>query len=90
LTGPGRRRARAMRRDLLDAARELLEPIPAHRRDGVADALEEVRLVLPTDPARPSAVPPRRVAGRGANAESSRVGSVLGASISRPPTTTRD
>jgi DNA-binding MarR family transcriptional regulator len=48
LTPAGRRRARAMRRDLLEAARELLAPIPARRRAGVATALEELQVLLPT------------------------------------------
>ena len=48
LTATGRRRARAMRRDLLEAARELLEPIPAERRDSVAAALEELQVLLPS------------------------------------------
>ena len=52
LTPTGRRRARAMRRDLLEAARELLEPIPAERRAGVATALEELQVLLPTHSAR--------------------------------------
>ena len=52
LTPTGRRRARAMRRDLLEAARELLEPIPAERRASVATALEELQVLLPTHSAR--------------------------------------
>jgi DNA-binding MarR family transcriptional regulator len=52
LTPVGRRRARAMRRDLLEAARELLEPIPAERRAGVATALEELQVLVPTHSAR--------------------------------------
>jgi DNA-binding MarR family transcriptional regulator len=52
LTPTGRRRARAMRRDLLEAARELLEPIPAERRASVAAALEELQVLLPTHSAR--------------------------------------
>jgi DNA-binding MarR family transcriptional regulator len=47
LTPTGRRRARAMRRDLLAAAHELLEPIPARRRKAVAAALEELQVLLP-------------------------------------------
>jgi len=47
LTPRGRRRARAMRRDLLDAAHELLEPLPADRRAAVAAALEELQVLLP-------------------------------------------
>jgi MarR family transcriptional regulator, lower aerobic nicotinate degradation pathway regulator len=47
LTPAGRRRARAMRRDLLAAARELLEPLPAGRRAAVAAALEELQVLLP-------------------------------------------
>ena len=52
LTATGRRRARAMRRDLLEAARELLEPIPEERRASVATALEELQVLLPTHSAR--------------------------------------
>jgi DNA-binding MarR family transcriptional regulator len=52
LTPVGRRRARAMRRDLLEAARELLEPIPEERRAGVAAALEQLQVLLPTHSAR--------------------------------------
>ena len=47
LTPKGRRRARAMRRDLLQAAHDLLEPIPASRRKAVARALEELQVLLP-------------------------------------------
>jgi DNA-binding MarR family transcriptional regulator len=52
LTPTGRRRARAMRRDLLQAARELLEPIPEERRAGVAAALEQLQVLVPTHSAR--------------------------------------
>ena len=52
LTPKGRRRARAMRRDLLQAASELLEPIPADRREAVAAALEELQVLLPGHSAR--------------------------------------
>lgn len=52
LTPTGRRRARAMRRDLLEAAHELLEPIPAKRRAAVAAALEELQVLLPKHSAR--------------------------------------
>jgi len=47
LTPTGRRRSRAMRKDLLLAAHELLEPIPEERRAGVASALEELQVLLP-------------------------------------------
>jgi DNA-binding MarR family transcriptional regulator len=47
LTPTGRRRARAMRRDLLDAAHELLEPLPKERRAAVAAALQELQVLLP-------------------------------------------
>jgi DNA-binding MarR family transcriptional regulator len=47
LTARGRRQAAAMRRDLLDAARELLEPLPEERRAAVASALEELQVLLP-------------------------------------------
>ena len=52
LTSTGRRTVRAMRRDLLEAARELLEPIPEDRRANVAAALEELQVLLPTHSAR--------------------------------------
>lgn len=47
LTPKGRRRARAMRRDLLAAAHELLEPLPEEARARVAAALEELQVLLP-------------------------------------------
>ncbi|HEX5039139.1 MAG TPA: MarR family transcriptional regulator [Candidatus Limnocylindria bacterium] len=47
LTPTGRRRARAMRRDLLQAAHDLLEPIPDDRREAVAAALQELQILLP-------------------------------------------
>ncbi|MGH2429023.1 MAG: MarR family winged helix-turn-helix transcriptional regulator [Candidatus Limnocylindria bacterium] len=47
LTPSGRKRARAMRRDLLAAASELLEPLPQERRAAVAAALEELQVLLP-------------------------------------------
>jgi DNA-binding MarR family transcriptional regulator len=52
LTPKGRRLARAMRRDLLEAAHELLEPIPPERRDAVAAALDELQVLLPDHSAR--------------------------------------
>ena len=52
LTATGRRRVRAMRRDLLAAARELLEPLPADRRAAIAAALEELQVLLPGHSAR--------------------------------------
>lgn len=52
LTPTGRRRARAMRRDLLEAAHELLEPIPEERRASVGAALEELQVLLPEHSAR--------------------------------------
>ena len=51
-TDTGRRRARAMRRDLVAAARELLEPLPEDRRAAVATALEELQVLLPAQSAR--------------------------------------
>ena len=47
LTASGRRRVRAMRRDLLASARELLEPLPEERRAAVAAALDELQVLLP-------------------------------------------
>jgi len=52
LTPLGRRQARAMRQDLLQAAHELLEPIAEERRAGVAAALEELQVLLPQHSAR--------------------------------------
>jgi DNA-binding MarR family transcriptional regulator len=52
LTPTGRRRARAMRRDLLAAAEELLAPLPEERRAAVAAALEELQVLLPDHSAR--------------------------------------
>jgi DNA-binding MarR family transcriptional regulator len=52
LTRVGRRRVRAMRRDLLAAAHELLEPLPEERRAAIAAALEELQVLLPEHSAR--------------------------------------
>ena len=52
LTPAGRRRSRAMRRDLLAAAHELLEPLPDDRRATLAAALEELQVLLPDHSAR--------------------------------------
>jgi DNA-binding MarR family transcriptional regulator len=52
LTPVGRRQARAMRQDLLQAAHELLEPIPDERRASLAAALEELQVLLPQHSAR--------------------------------------
>ncbi len=52
LTPTGRRRARAMRRDLLEAARDLLEPIPEERRASIGSALEERQVLVPEHSAR--------------------------------------
>jgi DNA-binding MarR family transcriptional regulator len=50
LTPTGRRQATAMRRDLLAAARELIEPLPPGRRAAVAKALDELQVLLPNRP----------------------------------------
>jgi DNA-binding MarR family transcriptional regulator len=50
LTPAGRRQASAMRRDLLAAARELIEPLPAGRRAAVARALVDLQVLLPNRP----------------------------------------
>jgi DNA-binding MarR family transcriptional regulator len=50
LTPTGRRQATAMRRDLLAAARELIEPLPSGRRAAVAKALDELQVLLPNRP----------------------------------------
>ena len=47
LTGSGRRQAAAMRRDLLKAAAELIEPLPEERRAAMAAALDELQVLLP-------------------------------------------
>jgi DNA-binding MarR family transcriptional regulator len=47
LTVRGRRQAAAMRRDLLTAARELIEPLPDERRAAVTAALDELEVLLP-------------------------------------------
>lgn len=47
LTAPGRRRVTAMRRDLLAAATELIEPLPENRRASVKTALDELQVLLP-------------------------------------------
>lgn len=47
LTASGRRRVTAMRRDLLKAARELIEALPEERRAAVAAALDELQVLLP-------------------------------------------
>lgn len=52
LTTAGRRRVRAMRRDLLEAAHEMLEPLAEDRRAAVAAALEELQVLLPGHSAR--------------------------------------
>src|SRR5438094_864576 len=48
LTAKGRRRVRAMRRELLAAAGELLAPLPEAQRAGLATALEQLRVLLPS------------------------------------------
>ncbi len=48
LTRSGRRRATAMRSDLLAAAKELIEPLPEDRRAAVAAALDELQVLLPS------------------------------------------
>jgi DNA-binding MarR family transcriptional regulator len=47
LTPSGRRRVTSMRRALLDAAAELLEPLPAERRAALSAALDELQVLLP-------------------------------------------
>jgi DNA-binding MarR family transcriptional regulator len=47
LTVKGRRKVRAMRRDLLAAATELLAPLPEPRRAALGSALEELQVLLP-------------------------------------------
>jgi hypothetical protein len=43
----------AMRRDLLGAAHELIEPLPEDRRASVSAALDELQVLLPSRPASP-------------------------------------
>lgn len=47
ITPKGRRRVRAMRRELLEAAAELLAPLPEDRRMAVGTALDELQVLLP-------------------------------------------
>lgn len=47
LTAKGRRRVRAMRRELLAAAGELLAPLPEAERANLTTALEQLRVLLP-------------------------------------------
>jgi DNA-binding MarR family transcriptional regulator len=47
LTPRGRRRVRAMRQELLDAAGELLAPLPDARRAALAKALQELQVLFP-------------------------------------------
>ncbi len=47
LSRAGKRRASGMRRDLMVAATELIEPLPADRRAAVASALDELQVLLP-------------------------------------------
>ena len=47
LTPEGKKRVDAMRRELVEAARELVEPIPAEERSALADALDQLQLLTP-------------------------------------------
>jgi len=47
LTAKGRKQVRAMRRELLAAAGELLAPLPETQRATLATALEHLRVLLP-------------------------------------------
>lgn len=47
LTAKGRKRVRAMRGELLDAATELLAPLPEEQRGSLAIALEQLQVLLP-------------------------------------------
>ena len=47
LTPKGRRRVNVMRRDLMLAAHELIEPLPQDRRASVRAAIDELRVLLP-------------------------------------------
>ena len=48
LTPTGKKRVAAMRRELVEAARELVEPIPAEERSALADALDQLQLLTPS------------------------------------------
>lgn len=48
ITPKGRRKVRAMRRDLLTAATELLAPLAADRRAAIGAALDELQVLLPS------------------------------------------
>ncbi|HET7686633.1 MAG TPA: MarR family transcriptional regulator [Candidatus Limnocylindria bacterium] len=48
LTPKGRRKVRAMRRDLLEAATELLAPLADDRRAAIGAALDELQVLLPS------------------------------------------
>ncbi len=48
LTTAGTERSNAMRRDLLIAARELIEPVPEGRRAAIGAALDELQILLPS------------------------------------------
>jgi DNA-binding MarR family transcriptional regulator len=60
LTPKGRRRVSAMRKELLDGARELLAPLPEDERRKLASALEQLQVLLPSQEPRHE----RRVAER--------------------------
>ena len=47
LTTKGRRRVRAMRKELLAAASDLLAPLPEEQRANLASALEQLRVLVP-------------------------------------------
>ena len=47
LTDTGLARVSAMRSELIDAARELLQPLPDEQRAAVADALDQLQLLIP-------------------------------------------
>lgn len=47
ITRKGKRQVEAMRRDLVEAARELLEPLAPEDRSAIAGALEQLQLLFP-------------------------------------------
>ena len=57
LTDEGRRRVAAMRGELIEAARELLEPLPESQRAAVAKALDRLQLLLPERASAASGAP---------------------------------
>ena len=47
ITKQGKKQVEAMRKDLVEAARELLEPLAPEDRSAISDALEQLQLLFP-------------------------------------------